>query len=118
VTRGGLAALARGLLRLFVIVAVAAVASAIVGVLLGQWRDWSFVRSVVYGFYVGGAVLVAAAFSQTSGGIVSSEHVSGHGPDASPEARRARQASAGLYLAMGVVVLLLGMVLDVVLAAT
>jgi hypothetical protein len=118
VTRGGLVTLARGLLRFLVIVAVAAGASAIVGVLLGQWRDWGFVRSVVYGFYVGGAVLVAVAFSQTTGGVASGEQVSVYGPDASPEARRSRQARAGPYLAVGVVVLLLGMLLDVALAAT
>ena len=117
-TRHTLAMFARGLLRLMVIVTIAAGASAIVGVLLGQWRDWGFVRSVVYGFYVGGAVLVAVALSQTSGGVVSSEHVSHDGPDTSATARRARQAGAGGYLAVGVAVLLLGMVLDVVLVAT
>jgi hypothetical protein len=90
----------------------------VVGVLLGQWRDWGFVRSVVYGLYVGGAVLVAVAFSQTSGGVASGEHVSEYGADASPEARRARQAHSGPYLIVGVIVLLLGMLLDVALAAT
>jgi hypothetical protein len=108
----------RGLRRLLVIVAIAVCASAVVGVLLGRWQDWSVVRSVVYGFYVGGAVLVAVAFSQSSGGVVSGEHASQYGPDASPEERRARQAYAGPYLAVGVIVLLLGMTLDVALAAT
>lgn len=117
-TRSGLATFLGGLRRLLVIVGIAVGASAIVGIVLGQWREWGFFRSVVYGLYVGGAVLVAVAFSQTSGGVVSGEQVSQYGADASPEARRVRQARAGPYLAVGVVVLLLGMLLDVAFAST
>ena len=101
-----------GIGRLIGMVAVGAGISAGIGVLVGWWKGSDLGQAANLGLYLGGAALVAVPLLSWGGQSMSSGGYEILEVSTDPEYRRLHQSKRGVYLLVGVIVLLLGVLVE------
>jgi hypothetical protein len=103
-----------GLARFAGVVAGAGAASVGVALLIAWWRDSDLLRAATLGLYLGGAILVAVPLLSWRGRAHSSggyEHLE---IETDAALRREWQSTLGVYVAVGVALLALGVALETI----
>ena len=109
----GSSQLVHGLLRYVAFVAIAAGVSVGIALLIGLWTDSSFARAASLGLFLGGALLIAVPVFQGGMPPMSQPEVGYEKFDLSAQARRSWQAQAWGYLAIGLSLIGLGVLVEV-----
>lgn len=103
---------AAGLGRLTLLVAAAAGISAGAGLLIGWWKGADLAHAANLGLYLGGATLVGVTLLTAGGQSFSSGEYEIREVETNPELRRYHQSKVGVYLVVGVLLLVLGGVFE------